>query len=921
MSEIFDSIADVAQWLFLTSVKSTVIIALIMIIRLLFRDRLSAQWRHALWFLLVIRLMLPVDLPSDISIYNLAPKVQYRPAPSARDKWTGALRRPASTPSPIASNAPTATFTEHPVEQISNSMSLANIMISIWLIVALGILFYAILVNFNLRFNLKKSQLMLDKKIVGILERCKQRMNVNIPIFVYTTSGINSPFWYGFLRPRIFIPVHLLDSLSEKNLEHIFLHELAHYKRFDLQVALLQTILQSLYWFNPFVWYSFWKMRADRELACDELVLKILGKEESDSYGRTLVSLLKSVKHNRIVPVTIGLSDDRHNLKRRVKMITNFTKKPVIWSIIGLVVFVLAASTALTSAKVGNVHATITVRGEQPEQYHIGIYNPRMNDDLRVPMGEPLDFRTTVDNQVTFNLEPGRYAIVAWAFGYEYEYQNFIVPDNKTEFQFEFELAPKGLPETYEKVLLIGDFCAWEVNGALPMKKDGDIWRITPSTGMRMGTQYKFIIDIPGPHPPGWVPYLYRYSPAFPSAEVVKDYTTFNHVRDTEEIIFDPGVYVTPMQEGQVVAKGSKTSQQYVAFMDKFIDFMESVSEAHQSLRQENPVQWYHNIKDEFDSFAQDYPKPLHTILYEEWFDDYSWYHPFLINMRDIYKAGADSTQLQALFLTREFEDYVDDMIAQLEHINMSSPLFDGEITNCLLYIDHFINEAPHDVQDKLPIRAGHFEAMLLDFTQSKKHPANEKVLYEIIRLYVQRTEREPEYAEKAKDLFARIRKEHPDGWYVKNVIDKLANELRLLPGAPAPDFEVETLSGRTFKLSDQRGKFVFIDFWGTWCGPCRGETPNMLKLEASVSHDSLVVLGLARDDEKSLKAYITEEKVTYPNAILPEEVETQFGINAYPTTFLLDPNGKIIAKNLRGARLVELVREKISEYYSGVAI
>lgn len=917
MSGIYNSVADFAQWLFLTSIKSTVIVALIMIIRLIFRDRLSAQWRHTLWFLLIIRLILPFDLPSDISIYNLAPKVQYRPAPSKSVTWMNALTTPVSSTAPKTSDASASLSAQKVVEREEplSPITLSHIVILIWSSVAIIILFYALLINLNLRLNLKKSKLILDKRIVEILESCKKRINVNIPIFVYATSGIDSPFWYGFLRPRIFLPVHLLDSFSEKNLEHIFLHELAHYKRFDLQVALLQTILQSLYWFNPFVWYSFWKMRADRELACDELVLKVLGNEESESYGHTLVSLLKSVKHNRLVPVTIGLSDDHHNLKRRVNMIANFTKKPVIWSIIGLVVFVLTASTALTSAKVGNVHATITVRGTQPSEYYVGIFNPRMDDDLRVAMGEPLDYQKINENEVTFNVEPGRYAIAAWAFGYEYTYQNFIVPDNKTEFHFDIELAPKGLPETFTKVLLIGDFCAWEVDDAWPMEKDGDVWRIKPFKGMRMGSQYKFILDIPGPHAPGWVPYLYRYSPAIPSAEVALDYTTFNHIRDTEEIVFDPGVFVTPMEKGKVTIKGGKTEQQYADFMDDFLQFQKNQRNVQESLPKEDPEKWYQERKHDYTSFAQDYPTPLQSIVFEEWLVRYSWHHPFFIHLRELAQSGADSTELRSYFSSQDFIDYVTEMDTQFKYIDMKSPLFNGDIANVLLALDRYIREASADTQEKLPVKAGYYEKMLLDFSKAKKYAASENILYSIISQYVQLSKKEPKYTKKARDLIERIRQDHPDGLYVKNVIDKLENELNLAIGANAPDFEVETLSGQTFKLSDRRGRFVFIDFWGSWCGPCRSETPNILKLVHSISTDTLVVIGLANDNEKALTTYIKEANIIYENALLPEEIEDSYGISAFPTTYLIAPDGSIIGKDLRGSTLVEQVRQSIDTF------
>ena len=76
-------ISDIARWFFITSLKATIVIALIMTIRLALGDRLPAKWQHALWFLLIVRLVLPINMPTPLSLFNLTDKVPYRPAPPA----------------------------------------------------------------------------------------------------------------------------------------------------------------------------------------------------------------------------------------------------------------------------------------------------------------------------------------------------------------------------------------------------------------------------------------------------------------------------------------------------------------------------------------------------------------------------------------------------------------------------------------------------------------------------------------------------------------------------------------------------------------------------------------------------------------------------------------------------------------------
>lgn len=176
-------------------------------------------------------------------------------------------------------------------------------------------------------------------------------------------------------------------------------------------------------------------------------------------------------------------------------------------------------------------------------------------------------------------------------------------------------------------------------------------------------------------------------------------------------------------------------------------------------------------------------------------------------------------------------------------------------------------------------------------------------------------SEDNPELDAAFQTRYAALKKEHPDDAKlarVAQIMEKIAVSKKLTAGTKAPDFEVVTLKGEKIKLADFRKKFVFIDFWGSWCGPCRGEIPNIKKLAETIPGNQLQVLGLAKDELPKLTDYIQKENITYPNALADDALLAVYGITGFPTTFLIGPDGKIVAKNLRGENLVTLVQEKM---------
>ena len=113
----------------------------------------------------------------------------------------------------------------------------------------------------------------------------------------------------------------------------------------------------------------------------------------------------------------------------------------------------------------------------------------------------------------------------------------------------------------------------------------------------------------------------------------------------------------------------------------------------------------------------------------------------------------------------------------------------------------------------------------------------------------------------------------------------------------PAPDFALKDINGQTVHLSDYKGKVVILDFWATWCGPCRMEIPWFIELQRQDKDRGLEVLGVSMDDNgwADVKPFLSEMKVNDRVVIGDDKTaETYGGVDSLPTTFLIDREGKI---------------------------
>jgi peroxiredoxin len=130
--------------------------------------------------------------------------------------------------------------------------------------------------------------------------------------------------------------------------------------------------------------------------------------------------------------------------------------------------------------------------------------------------------------------------------------------------------------------------------------------------------------------------------------------------------------------------------------------------------------------------------------------------------------------------------------------------------------------------------------------------------------------------------------------------------EKKLSAGKMAPDFTALTPEGKTFHLSDLRGKYVLLDFWASWCGPCRLENPNVRENYQRFKDKNFTVVGFSLDgSRKSWQKAIADDRLEWYQASDGKEwhsdIVKSYRVPSVPKSFLLDPEGKIIAVDLRG--------------------
>lgn len=360
MNTLLDSAEPWLSPMALLSWKGTLLTLVVGASLLLLRRHLSPAWRHGLWLLVMLRFLLPDLGTSHLSISSITPA----PIPAVMQETSETPLSPVDDdaleflPNAPQEMMPEASMVIAPAMTPPQAVawSISQRLTLMWLGGAAAVLGLMVLLHVRLLLRIRRDAVPASAEVATILRKACDLAHIRRMPRLICTDAIRAPSLFGVLRPAILLPKAVAENEKPAGLQLIFLHELAHMKRWDLVSQIIASLAIALHWYNPAVWWAGRRLRAEAEMAADSHALRSTGTGAAEAHhmGELLLGFANHAAAAWVASflafTQMGISDNKQDLRRRIEALMDIARGRRTRWFVGLSVFFLFALTGLTNA-------------------------------------------------------------------------------------------------------------------------------------------------------------------------------------------------------------------------------------------------------------------------------------------------------------------------------------------------------------------------------------------------------------------------------------------------------------------------------------------------------------------------------------------------------------------------------------------
>ena len=322
------------------SILAIIVGLVIYLIQEILDKKITPKWKITLWLVLLIALIVPINNSSKYQNNNWLLKtlqpiqnISFKKEVQDKEALYNSYIQKEDTNYQDYKKVRSAKYNAY------IKYTIFDIMLPVlWGIGIVYIIFKNIIIKIIIAVTSKKNKT-VNERYNTILEECKNKLKIKRKIRLINQKNKKTPAIYGIVNPKILINEEFLEKYSDEEISYMFMHELSHYKGFDLYLNFLLKIINTIHWFNPFCYIFFKRIRQDIELKADSIAIKSLKAEDNKNYALTIIKVLANRNYKSYeteVLNLIGIQDDNQRRIYMIKFAPKFKEKVIRLSFLSI---------------------------------------------------------------------------------------------------------------------------------------------------------------------------------------------------------------------------------------------------------------------------------------------------------------------------------------------------------------------------------------------------------------------------------------------------------------------------------------------------------------------------------------------------------------------------------------------------------